>query len=85
MRSKFVCLFSDAIYVIIQPARQTETAEMVRGPPGQAEEEDHSGADHYSAGQEAEDVFILRMERCQNCLQKVGEPNLQATAHYAGG
>lgn len=73
-----IAFFSDAIHVIIQPTRQTETAEMVRGSSRQAEEKDHSRIDYYSASQEAQDVFILRMERCQNCVQKVGDTNVQA-------
>lgn len=43
----------DAVHVIVQPARQTKTAEMVRGAPRQAEEEDHTRTYNHCASQEA--------------------------------
>lgn len=45
--------FLDAIYAVVQSARQVAAAEMVRGAPWQVEEEDYPRADHHSAGKEA--------------------------------
>lgn len=44
---------SDAVHVIVQPAGQTKTAEMVRGAPRQAEEEDYTRTYNHCASQEA--------------------------------
>lgn len=63
---------TDAIYAAVQPAGQAPSAEVVRGPPGQGEEEDHARAHHDDPVPEAEDVQLSRVEGLQDCLQKVG-------------
>lgn len=67
----FPICFSDAIYAAVQPSRQTSSAEMVRCAPGQIEEEDNARIDHDDSRQEAKDVELSRVERCQGRLQKV--------------
>lgn len=44
---------------------------MVRGAPRQVKEEDHQRTHHNCPGEEAENVLVFGVERCQNCLQKV--------------
>lgn len=63
---------ADAIYAAVQPAGQAPPAEVVRGPPGQGEEEDHARAHHDDPVPEAEDVQLSRVEGLQDCVQKVG-------------
>lgn len=44
---------------------------MVQRVPGQNKEENHTRIGHHHPGPEAENVFVSRVERLQDCLQKV--------------
>lgn len=61
----------DAIYAFIFEAGQTASAEVVCGTSRQAEEENHSRAHHHHPREKAQDVLVPRVERLQDCLQKV--------------
>lgn len=53
MKLNHFLLFLDAIYASLLETRQTPTAEVVCGTPGQAKKEDHARADHNYSRTEA--------------------------------
>lgn len=81
---------SDAIYAFVQPTRQIEATKMVCGTSGQVEEENYSRTDYDNIGEEAENVFVLGVERFEDCVQTVCQPILllcnwakrQRTSHF---
>jgi hypothetical protein len=44
---------------------------MVHGASGQNEEKDYQGPDNHHSREETENVQFSRMERLENCVQKV--------------
>lgn len=66
-----IYLLSDAIYAFIFEARQTAASEVVRSSSRQIEEENHTRAHHDDPREKTQDVLIPRVERLQDCLQKV--------------
>lgn len=53
MTYKSFSLILDAIYASLLETRETPTAEVVCGTPGQAKKEDHARADHNYSRTEA--------------------------------
>ena len=63
--------FADSVYAFVQPSRQAPASKVVYAINREKQEEVFSGAHHHHPHSKAKNVLISRVERLQNCLQKV--------------
>lgn len=64
-------IIPDAIYAFIFEARKAPPSEMVHRPSRQTEEENYARINHNDSRKKTQNVLIPRVERLQDCLQKV--------------
>ena len=63
--------FADSVHAFVQPSRQAPASKVVYAINREKQEEVLSGAHHHHPHSKAKNVLISRVERLQNCLQKV--------------
>ena len=61
----------DSVYFVVQSTGQTTLAKMVQRVHRQSQEENHPRAHCHNTFAQAKNEQLPRMERLQNCLQKV--------------
>ena len=70
-RRRHCPLVADSVHASIQPSRQATAPEVVHSPHREKQEEVLEGADHDHPHSKAKNVIVSRVERLQDCLQKV--------------